>query len=384
MNLFDEGPPLVRERLPLAAQKTLLARCREIVTAAPLFVPSLPGGASFHLHMTSAGDVGWLSDSAGYRYATAHPLTGRPWPPISIEFLEIAKRHGLAAPDSLLLNVYKPGDSLGMHADLTEEDLTLPVVSISLGDSCIFVVNDVNREGGKEKLRLVSGDVVVLDGERRLAYHGVPKIYRQSAPPELEMRADVRINVTLRRARLMSERSDPMLPSQQSAQQFMVTAPDVPLMVTGHRPNKLGGYRDSPIQQWVRKKLREVLRVRRPPFVISGMALGVDTWWAEAAMQEGIPFHAYLPFRGQESRWPPSSQTHYRELLKAAAQVLVIEEGGYESWKMQSRNEAMVRDCGAAIAVWNGSAGGTGNAVRAMIEAGRPWFRIDPSRAKVL
>lgn len=132
---------------------------------------------------------------------------------------------------------------------------------------------------------------------------------------------------------------------------------------TGHRPDKLGGYGDTPLRRAVTAALRQRLVELRPAVAISGMALGVDQWAAQLCIDLGIPWDAYVPFVGQESKWPPDSQRTYRGLLERARQTVVVCHGGYENWKFQRRNEAMVNGCGVLIAVWDGSPGGTANCV---------------------
>lgn len=129
---------------------------------------------------------------------------------------------------------------------------------------------------------------------------------------------------------------------------------------TGHRPDKLGGYGDTPLRRAVTAALRTRLLEFRPTLAISGMALGVDTWAAQLCVELGIPFAAYIPFNGQESKWPKSSQIEYLALLHQARCVRVI-AGRYSTAAFQRRNEAMVDDCDALIAVWDGSSGGTAN-----------------------
>jgi alkylated DNA repair protein (DNA oxidative demethylase) len=88
---------------------------------------------------------------------------------------------------------------MGLHQDKDEKDLSAPVVSVSLGDDCLFRVGSTVREGETRSFRLKSGDVVVLGGEGRLAYHGVDRIY--SATSAL-LKQGGRINLTLRRVTL--------------------------------------------------------------------------------------------------------------------------------------------------------------------------------------
>lgn len=131
---------------------------------------------------------------------------------------------------------------------------------------------------------------------------------------------------------------------------------------TGHRPDKLGGYTDRVFDRVVLLAEHELKRIR-PEAVISGMALGWDQALAQAAVNLKIAFHAYVPFRGQQSRWPRESQARYNSLMQKANEVEIICEGDYASWKMGRRNEAMVDDSDAVLALWNGTSGGTANCV---------------------
>jgi alkylated DNA repair protein (DNA oxidative demethylase) len=85
---------------------------------------------------------------------------------------------------------------MGAHQDRDEQDFAAPVVSISLGDTCVFRHGGESRRDPSRKLELKSGDVVVLGGASRLIFHGVDKVLGGSSPllPE-----GGRINLTLRR-----------------------------------------------------------------------------------------------------------------------------------------------------------------------------------------
>lgn len=151
---------------------------------------------------------------------------------------------------------------------------------------------------------------------------------------------------------------------------------------TGHRPEKLGddAYEPrSPIQDWIRREVRKVFKRVRPSAVISGMALGFDTWLALEAIDANIPLWAYVPFEGQESRWWGESRAQYYELLKRAKKVRTICAPGYEPWKMQKRNEAMMDDCDVALSLFDGSPGGTFNCVSYADSIHRERINIDPT-----
>lgn len=147
--------------------------------------------------------------------------------------------------------------------------------------------------------------------------------------------------------------------------------------ITGHRPDKLGGWRTpNKVQTQVRAALTDVLAELRPALLVSGMALGVDQWAAEACIALGIPFRAAVPFQGQESMWPPLAQERYRSLLKQAVDVIVVCEGEYKPWKLQRRNEWVVDHIDLLVAVWDGSRGGTGNCVGYAASIERPVRRV--------
>jgi DNA oxidative demethylase len=185
--------------LDRAGQEALLAAIREAIRQAPLYTPTMPRtGQPFSVRMTNCGPLGWVSDAAGYRYQPTHPMTGEPWPPIP----ELALRawQDLAGdapvPEACLINVYAPTARMGLHQDRDEKDFSAPVLSLSLGDTCLFRVGGTRRNDPTRSLRLASGDAVVLGGEARLAFHGVDRIMPGTSTllPE-----GGRINLTLRR-----------------------------------------------------------------------------------------------------------------------------------------------------------------------------------------
>lgn len=139
---------------------------------------------------------------------------------------------------------------------------------------------------------------------------------------------------------------------------------------TGHRPQKLGGFSDDVMWRLI-ALADEWLEANHPDVVISGMALGWDTALAIAAIKRGIETRAYVPCKGQESRWPAKSQALYRKVLNRCARVLTVCPRTYSPECMQLRNEMMVNDAGLVLALWDGSPGGTGNCVRYAREQGR-------------
>ncbi len=185
--------------LDRARQAAITAAVHEVVAAAPLFTPRMPkSGRPMSVRMSNCGPLGWLTDESGYRYQETHPDTGRPWPPIPAALLAIWDdvAHYPHPPEACLINFYGAAAKMGLHQDRDEADFAAPVVSLSLGDSCLFRVGGQKRSDPTRSFRLNSGDVVVLGGASRLAFHSVDRIYPGTSTLLAE---GGRINLTLRR-----------------------------------------------------------------------------------------------------------------------------------------------------------------------------------------
>lgn len=194
--LGPEGARLFPGLLDADAQRALLADLRQVVQAAPLVQPVTPSGKSMSVRMTSAGTVGWVSDRAGYRYQPRHP-SGCDWPPIPQRLLALWREVADCArpPETCLVNWYAEGARMGLHQDRDEADFGCPVVSVSLGDAALFRIGGTERGAPTRSHWLASGDVLVLGGAARLAWHGIDRTRFASSP--LLPRGG-RINVTLR------------------------------------------------------------------------------------------------------------------------------------------------------------------------------------------
>ena len=187
-------------KLGAERQLALLGELRAIMEEAPLFTPTMPrSGKAMSVRMTNCGPLGWVTDKErGYRYQATHPVTGRPWPAMPQMLLdlwdEVARYQ--APPEACLVNYYDGDAKMGLHQDKDEEDFAAPVLSVSLGDTAIFRAGGSSRRDPTQKFELKSGDVVVLGGEDRLAFHGIDRVLAGTSDllPE-----GGRINLTLRR-----------------------------------------------------------------------------------------------------------------------------------------------------------------------------------------
>jgi DNA oxidative demethylase len=196
------------------AQAAVLAAIRTVFTAAPLFTPRMPkSGRPFSVRMSNCGVLGWVSDEKGYRYEPLHPETGQPWPPLPTPLATLwddicGYSH---PPEACLINFYGAAAKMGLHQDRDEADFAVPVVSLSLGDSCLFRVGGAKRSDPTRSFRLNSGDVVVLGGKARLAFHGVDRIYPGTSTllADAGLEGGGRINLTMRRVTQIQAMPEP-------------------------------------------------------------------------------------------------------------------------------------------------------------------------------
>lgn len=195
-----EGFRLYPGLLGRAEQEALRDEVFARLKQAPLYVPRMPkSGTPMRARMSNFGALGWVTDKEqGYRYQAMHPETGRPWPEMPARVLEIWNEVGLydAPPEACLVNLYEGDARMSLHVDSDEEAWDAPVVSVSLGDTALFRIGGPLRSDPTRSVRLASGDVCVLGGAARRAYHGVDRILNGTSRL---LPKGGRINLTLRR-----------------------------------------------------------------------------------------------------------------------------------------------------------------------------------------
>ncbi|KAL5717570.1 DNA-(apurinic or apyrimidinic site) lyase [Ranunculus cassubicifolius] len=106
---------------------------------------------------------------------------------------QIAKRMAAPAmpngedfrPEAAIVNYFSAGDMLGGHLDDMEVDWSKPIVSISLGCKAIFLLGGKSREDLPIAMFLRSGDVVLMAGQARECFHGVPRIFTDKENAEI-------------------------------------------------------------------------------------------------------------------------------------------------------------------------------------------------------
>jgi hypothetical protein len=162
------------------------------------------------------------------------------------------------------------------------------------------------------------------------------------------------------------------------------------IMITGHRPPKLGGYDATDMHTRTRDAIQRAILMAitaedgtaiytgdaSDHTFITGMAQGSDWLGAEAALSLGMPVHAYIPCPQQPDPWPKKAQDQWGVLLNRCARVTEVSPE-YTRTCLQDRNIAMVTASDHMIAVWNGTGGGTRNAIQFAMDL---WYPV-PSDA---
>ncbi len=206
--------------LDAEGQRDLVNRCRDWIAAAGgVRAPRMPRGGVMSVQIACLG-WHWYP----YRYSrTVDDHDGRPVAPFPEELGELSRQAvagasafdksltdessggggsaGSYRPDVALINWYGPGSRMGMHADRDEKS-PAPVVSLSLGDSCLFRFGtETDRGRPWTDVLLESGDLFVFGGPARLCFHGVPKVLPGTSDPALGL-AGGRFNITVRQSGL--------------------------------------------------------------------------------------------------------------------------------------------------------------------------------------
>ncbi|MFG2882623.1 alpha-ketoglutarate-dependent dioxygenase AlkB family protein [Streptomyces sp. NPDC048297] len=184
-------------------QRALLTACRDWARPpAGLRTVRTPGGGTMTARQVCLGRH-WYPYGYALTVVDGDHAPVKPFPPWLDTLARAAVADALgpssvpAEPyDIALINYYDGDARMGMHRD-SDEKTDAPVVSLSLGDTCVFRFgNTETRTKPYTDVELRSGDLFVFGGESRFAFHGVPRVHPGTAPPELGLAG--RLNITLR------------------------------------------------------------------------------------------------------------------------------------------------------------------------------------------
>jgi alkylated DNA repair protein (DNA oxidative demethylase) len=183
--------------LALLQDAEFFAAVETILAAAPLRHAMTPSGLPMSVMVSDCG-----TPEAFRRRRDPNKPDGRPiWPPMPRVLADFAVRCAVRAgfprfrPDSCHINRYQTGTKLGLHQDRHEFDLDQPIVSLSFGLECIFLLGGFLRTDKPKRILLEHGDVIVWGGPSRMRFHGVPPL----KPGHHPLTGPYRYNLTFRK-----------------------------------------------------------------------------------------------------------------------------------------------------------------------------------------
>lgn len=208
MNLFSQlateptyeeifpGSVLMRG-LALEQDAELFAAAQWIMEQSPLHHATTPSGLTMKVMVTDCG----ARRTAPNRWNPAQPDKPRVRPPMPEVLHAFAVHCAVRAgfprfkPDACHINRYQAGTKLGLHQDKHECDMSQPIVSLSFGLECVFLLGGIERTEKPKHILLEHGDVLVWGGLSRMRFHGV-----QPVKPGLHpMTGPYRYNLTFRK-----------------------------------------------------------------------------------------------------------------------------------------------------------------------------------------
>jgi alkylated DNA repair protein (DNA oxidative demethylase) len=208
MNLFSQlaaeptheeiypGSVLMRA-LALPQDAEFFAAIETILAAAPLHHATTPNGLPMGVMVSDCG----TPEAFGRRRDPLNPEVKRVRPPMPRVLLDFAIRCAVRSgfphfrPDSCHINRYQAGIKLGLHQDRHECDMTQPIVSISFGLECVFLLGGLQRTDKVKRILLEHGDVIVWGGPSRMRFHGVQPL----KPGHHPLTGPYRYNLTFRK-----------------------------------------------------------------------------------------------------------------------------------------------------------------------------------------
>lgn len=165
----------------------------------------------------------------------------------------------------------------------------------------------------------------------------------------------------------------------------------VRVAVTGHRPGKIGADLPQPerreLQAWVREELNRIaaklVSKHGMEVAISGLAMGTDLWWADAAHAAGARVWGYAPFPEQDQRYPQVWKDHRAAVIAYAEHVQYLGRSFHNSL-YHLRDRLMVRDADALVAVIDPERADGGTVATYRYGLGRvPVIRVDVRHREV-
>lgn len=162
---------------------------------------------------------------------------------------------------------------------------------------------------------------------------------------------------------------------------------------TGHRPQSFAFQFDEQhadcvrLKALLRQEIESLITIHKVKHYITGMALGVDQWAAEAVLElkekyPEVTLEMALPCETQAVNWTKQQRKRYFSIAERS-DIETMLQRAYTTNCMNKRNRYMVSNSQIVLAVWNGKFGGTGHTVNFAKRLGREIVCIHPETFQV-
>lgn len=151
------------------------------------------------------------------------------------------------------------------------------------------------------------------------------------------------------------------------------------VMVTGHRPTAFTADEAQWAKDQIHTTLKRLKKFHGAQEAISGMALGVDTWWAQSALSLDFELASYVPFEAQSKDWTEEETLEWLRLRGLAKREVILSDS-YSVRMFHARNDAMLRDSDLTVGVLKSDTtrGGSYSTVAKARKQNKPLILIDP------
>lgn len=112
----------------------------------------------------------------------------------------------------------------------------------------------------------------------------------------------------------------------------------------GNRIQDLGGFKKNRLQENIYKNIEEKLLANKDVLLITSLSLGIEFWAGEIAKKHGIPYKVVVPFKSFEAKWSQYDRIKYGQLLTAAKQKKILDDGFYAYAKLKAKDVFLLEE----------------------------------------
>ncbi|GMH94800.1 hypothetical protein TrVE_jg9940 [Triparma verrucosa] len=141
-------------------------------------------------HYRNLNKLAWATQGYNYDWTLRKYHEGRrsPFPnalaKLAQSFSSLSNS-GPFTPQASIVNFYNSKSLMGGHQDDLELTFTKPVISLSMGLPCIFLLGGLDKSEPPCPILVRNGDVMIMGGESRLRFHGMCRVLVHGSEGEM-------------------------------------------------------------------------------------------------------------------------------------------------------------------------------------------------------